>query len=171
MVDVVPGRLQGPEQVGGHVLAGRGQAEDGVQQSVAFENGHGVGDACAALEHDAARAAGREERQGGRVDEGQAGGLERLEHDLRAALARLLALQRSLGQEDGPRPRRVDPQLLRERVVPQPLQLVPVVAVDVAAVDLVEWGGVSAASGGGGGGGGAAAPEHHALGGPWSPSG
>mmetsp|Transcript_76454 Transcript_76454/g.155143 ORF Transcript_76454/g.155143 Transcript_76454/m.155143 type:complete len:451 (+) Transcript_76454:116-1468(+) len=109
----------------GHVTAGDVDTLDGVGQSVALVDGHGVGHTITRVQHQTGGAA--RGVQGQHSLDGDVGGLngEGLEHDLAHHLAVLLGVQGGLGQQNlvlvgG------DAQLVVECVVPDLLHVVPV---------------------------------------------
>ena len=75
-------------QVVGEIAAGQVETEDGVRQSVALVDGHGVRHAVACIQHDAGGTTGRVQRQHGLDSDVHRRRVERLEHDLFTNTAR-----------------------------------------------------------------------------------
>src|SRR3990167_8779034 len=112
-------------EVVGEIAAGQVQTEDGVGQSVALVDGHGVRDTIAGIQDNTSGTARGVQREHGLDGDVHGRRVEGLEHDLSHLLAVGLGVEGRLGQEDG-----VllggHAELVVEGVVPDLLHVVPV---------------------------------------------
>ena len=112
-------------QVVGQVTTSQIQTKDGMGESVALVDGHGVRHTITGVEHDPSGATGRVQRQHGLDGHVHGWSVEGLEHDLGHLLPVGLGVQGSLCQQDGVL-LGSHAQLVVEGVVPDFLHVVPV---------------------------------------------